>query len=185
MWLIFLVVFLLFLLFYPVTIEVDFDDNKLYLYWLPGVFLGIKRKVKLKMPKKVRLDMSFNLSLDKIRSLMSVFKIFLPYLHWSKLHVRLKVGGADAAQTALLCGAVSASLNSLVAVVLNSSASYQKRQIDIEPSWSEKKLKLQVNCIVGLKTGHIISNLVKILIKRRNQNGSRRRNQKSYANSYE
>ena len=135
-----------------------------------------KKLKKLAKRKDVRLvDSSKSGSkagiVDNIKTIYEVlkvlFKSFSKYLHVSLAKIHIKIATPDAAQTAILYGAASASL-ACVVELLDSYTKLHKikeRSIYIEPDFLSEKSDIRINISLSLSVYGAVAMILKTMIK--------------------
>lgn len=121
--------------------------------------------LSLFLPKpKPQMDSSTILK-DMIAYSMKGQHSFSPYIHYIKysitrikikrLDIILKLGLADAAGTAIVSGCIITGFSTLKGY-LSKRFGLKDTNISLNPDFNEKKLDVDLDCIIDIKLGHII-----------------------------
>ncbi|MGM9632118.1 MAG: DUF2953 domain-containing protein [Eubacteriales bacterium] len=123
--------------------------------------------VKEKKPQ-TNTKPSLTENINLITDIISVFlKTFSKHLHIKLAKIHIKVASPDAAQTAILYGAVSGSVAVLVDVLngITNLDSLRSSSISVEPDFISEKPEAKINISLSFRVYGALAVIIKLLIR--------------------
>lgn len=130
---------------------------------------------KLSREEKKALKKSKKASRPSIRDSVSLFadiaKLFFSgffsHLHFHIARIKVRVGSDDAAKTAILYGAIYASLRPVLTLIdrISNLHRVDKAEIDIQPDYLSEELKLDMKLGFSMSLGGLLGVLIKAAFK--------------------
>ena len=177
------------------TLKIKIENFKVSNYDKPEE--NLKVNIKFYIMKYIKI-ISFNLNMEKIKRLYSgkkpnidklrdyidINKYIFKNTKVEKIYFDLNIGTGEIIVTTFLITILATILSSILPKYIEGklNESYYK----IQPIYDEEiKYKINLNCIINIKTVHIIHIIYLILKKRNGEKYVRTSNRKSYESSYE
>jgi len=137
-----------------------------------GFYSLILRKTDSKLDKETSLEEVFKLIKKNYKKLLNqggIGKYLLSKTRISNLSLNLELGTGDAAQTAIISGAIAFTFSSIQSYIIN-RYSLSTQALRVFPYFNRRVFNMDLDCIIHLRIGHIIIAGIKIIgrkIKRR------------------
>jgi len=125
----------------------------------------ILRKTDSKLDKKTSLKEVFKLFNSNYKFFVQnidIIKYILSKIKVSNISLNLEIGTGDAAETAIISGAVIFIFSAIQSYVINRYSS-KPQPIRILPYFETKVFNMDLNCIIHLRIGHIIIAGIRII----------------------
>lgn len=144
--------------------------------------LLFSKQINLNSIEKIYLKQQLNI--EKLRNIYKLIKENREYIKIKNLILNIKIGTGDVILTAYIISIISTIISSVLPRYIDGEV--YKNYFKLAPIYDDEiKYKVSLDCIIPIKTVHIIHIIYLILKKRRDEKYGRTSNRKSYENSYE
>lgn len=166
------------------NLEEKKKDAKVFLLiYIFGIKI-LSINIKLKDIKSIYSKERMKFDKSKIIKNYKELKSFLNSIEIKEISLNIDIGVNDVIVTTYIVVLLSTFLSSILPLYIKEKR--EKSNYNIRPIYVDGiKYKIDLNCIIAIKTVHIIHILYLILKKRRDERYVRTSNRKSYESSYE
>lgn len=140
--------------------------------------------IKLNTANMKKIYSKEKIDKEKAKSFFKIIKLERKHIKIKDMHLYIKIGAGNVILTAYIVSIISTILSYILPKYIEGRL--DRNYFKILPIYEDEiKYNVSLNCIISIKTVHIIHIIYLILVKRRDEKYVRASNRRSYENGYE
>lgn len=140
--------------------------------------------IKLNTANMKKIYSKEKFDMEKAKSFFKIIKLERKHIKIKDMHLYIKIGAGNVILTAYIVSIISTILSYILPKYIEGRL--DRNYFKILPIYEDEiKYNVSLNCIIPIKTVHIIHIIYLILVKRRDEKYVRASNRRSYENGYE